>query len=85
MDEIISKADKNLMSVIEQCCTGITWEQAGKVKKASKCPFFSADDTRFYVWPEKGCWITYGGINERGGVYILIEKCTTTPIEKCTT
>lgn len=74
MDEIISKADKNLMSVIEQCCTGITWEQAGKVKKASKCPFFSADDTRFYVWPEKGCWITYGGINERGGALQFIMR-----------
>lgn len=90
MDEIISKADKNLMSVIEQCCTGITWEQAGKVKKASKCPFFSADDTRFYVWPEKDAGSPTEALTNVAGrfnsscAFTIVRKARHTPsLKRC--
>lgn len=71
--EIIQKADSRLMDVISACCKGITFISVGKVKQA-KCPFFTEEDTRFYVWQAKQCWICYGGINERGGALQFIMR-----------
>lgn len=64
--ELIQKADYRLMDVIRAFCKGIEFRQVGKVQQA-KCPFFTQQDTRFYVWPAKRCWICYGGLEARGG------------------
>lgn len=80
MDEhdIIQKADNRLMDVIRSYLPEMHFQPVGKVQKA-KCPFFSEEETRFYVWPEKRCWICYGGINERGGALqfvVKLKKCS---------
>lgn len=67
------KGDAALQSVIEYCCQGITWEKRGKVLQA-KCPFYSAGETRFYLWPEKKCWICFGDIHTRGGALQFIQR-----------
>lgn len=71
--ELIQKADTRLMDVIRSLCKGIDFQKVGKVFKA-KCPFFAQEDTRFYVWPEKRCWICYGGIEARGGALQFIMR-----------
>lgn len=76
MEDIIIKADQQLQTVIESYAKGITWTRCGKVLKASKCPFFTAGETRFYLWPEKNCWITYGDLQERGGAVQFVMHMT---------
>ena len=71
--KIINRADNNLMDVIRHYCPGIEFTETGKVYKA-KCPFFSEEDTRFYIWPAKRCWICYGGIEARGGALQFIMR-----------
>lgn len=71
--KIINRADNNLMDVIRHYCPGIEFTETGKVYQA-KCPFFSEEDTRFYVWPAKRCWICYGGIEARGGALQFIMR-----------
>lgn len=71
--KIIQKADSHLTDVIRHYCPGIEFTKVGKVSQA-KCPFFSEQDTRFYVWPGKCCWITYGGIEARGGALQFIMR-----------
>ena len=73
MDKIIRLANENLKDLIERLCPGIRFERIGKALKA-KCPFFSEGETRFYLWPEKNCWVTYGDIRAHGDAVGFVSR-----------
>ena len=73
MDKIIRLANENLKGLIERLCPGIRFERIGKALKA-KCPFFSEGETRFYLWPEKNCWVTYGDIRAHGDAVGFVSR-----------
>ncbi|MCM0717334.1 hypothetical protein NBH15_03485 [Parabacteroides sp. W1-Q-101] len=69
----IDRAEQDLLGAIKKFIPGILFTKKGKVFQA-ECPFPDAPNDRFYVWPEKRSWFTFGKKTERGGIYSFLYR-----------